>query len=279
MITSVANDKVKLARSLARKKELLAAKQFLIEGTRLVAEAARAGVVPALVFFERSAFDTDARLRQLVVDLQKETRDVYEVNGAVMRAVTDTETPAGIAAVVPIPELKIPASPQLILILDRVRDPGNLGTMLRTAWAANVQMVWLAPETADPYNPKVVRAAMGAHFHVPIQPATWSEITGHIESIPRVYLAASPRDSSLSPGLASFAESQVPPEINYSHADWTQPLALIIGGEAEGASETARRCATAMVTIPMPGHTESLNAAVAAGILLFEAISAAARPH
>jgi TrmH family RNA methyltransferase len=171
-----------------------------------------------------------------------------------MRALSDTETPQGIAAVFPLPKISPRPNPNLTLILDRVRDPGNVGTMLRTAWAANVDSVVLAPETADAFNPKVVRAAMGAHFHLPIAHASWNEITEQLKSVPRIYL------------------SDTASEMSYTRADWSSPCALIVGGEAEGASDDARKLATATISIPMPGNAESLNAAVAAGILLFEAV-------
>lgn len=260
VITSVSNDKIKFARGLARKKERVAAGQFLLEGTRLVAEAQRAGATPALVFYERSAFDADARLRQLVIALRRETGEVHEVSAQVLRALTDTETPSGIAAVFPIPQPPTPAAPQLTLVLDRLRDPGNLGTILRTAWAADVDSLLLAPETADPFNPKVVRAGMGAHFHVPIQSASWEELAVRLGAIPRVYLAEAQQEASTA-------------AVPYQAADWSRPVALIIGGEAEGASAHALELATATIAIPMPGSAESLNAAVAAGILLFQAVA------
>lgn len=252
-ITSVTNDKVKFARSLARKKERMAAQQLLLEGTRLVQEASNAGFAPTVVFYERAAFRSDARLRQLVVGFQRGI-DVHEVSEPVMRALSDTETPQGIAAIVSLPQLPIPSDPKLLLVVDRLRDPGNLGTILRTAWAANVAAVLLAPETADAFNPKVVRAAMGAHFHVPTASLGWDKIAERLASIPRVYLGDSEG------------------ALNYADADWTPPCALIVGGEAEGVSEPARALARGTISIPMPGHAESLNAAVATGILLFEAV-------
>jgi TrmH family RNA methyltransferase len=254
VITGTSNQKIKFAQSLARKKERAAANKFLLEGARLISEAVRAGLVPALVFYERSAMQSDARVRALVAAWEHDRREIHEVSAPVMRALSDTETPPGIAAVFPIPALAAPPEPQLLLILDRLRDPGNVGTIFRTAWAAGVDSVLLAPGTADPHNPKIVRAAMGAHFHVPLTVATWDEIAERIKHFPRVYL--------------SDASGEIP----YNRADWTPPLALIVGGEAEGASAQARQLATQTLSIPMPGAADSLNAAIAAGILLFEAV-------
>ena len=229
---------------------------ILLEGTRLIEEAVNARLVPAMVFYERAAFDRDAHVRALIVALQKQTREVFEVTAQVMHALADTESPQGLAAVFPPPPLTPPSTLALVLILDRIRDPGNLGTILRTAWAANVSAVFLAPETADPFNPKVVRAGMGAHFHVPLVTASWAEIAAQVQGIERIYLS----DASGS--------------VNYARSDWSPPVALIVSHEAEGASAEARRLATQTLAIPMPGSAESLNAAVAAGILLFQAIRA-----
>jgi RNA methyltransferase, TrmH family len=151
-------------------------------------------------------------------------------------------------------DLPISPHPGLLLVLDAIRDPGNLGTILRSAWAVGVDVVLCAPGTADAYNPKVVRAAMGAHFRVPLRVVqTWEEIEHAVRGIPRIYLADADGESV------------------YTEADWSRPVALIIGGEAEGASAAARRTATARVRIPMRGGAESLNAAMAATVLLFQA--------
>ena len=255
MITSLANEKVKFARSLGLKKNRAAHRQFVVEGTRVIEEAERAGVTPALVFFEPEAVSAAPRAGDLLARLQVRTREVYPVAPNVLTALAQTETPQGLLAVYPFPAMPFPADPDFVLILDALRDPGNLGTILRTAWAAGVATVLLAPGSADPYNPKVVRAAMGAHFFLPIRLLPWNEIARLLGSVPRVYLAD--------------AQGQV----NYAQADWSRPCALIIGGEAEGASAAARDLAPTRLFIPMPGHAESLNAAVAAGILLFRGVA------
>ena len=254
MITSLSNEKVKLARSLSARKNRSARRQFLVEGVRAIEEAERAGMVPALVFFEPKAVEADSRASALVSQLQARTPRVDTVSPAVLSSIAQTETPQGIVAIYPFPDLPLPASPSLALVLDAVRDPGNLGTILRTAWAAGADAALLAPGSADPYNPKVVRAAMGAHFSLPIRLLPWLEIAEALQHVPRIYLA----DARAT--------------LNYTEADWAPPRAIIVGGEAEGASEQAKKLATAALSIPMPGHAESLNAAVASAILLFEAI-------
>ncbi len=260
MITSLSNGKVKMARSLARRRARYAARQFVVEGVRSIEEAEGAGVVPAkgagkpaLVFFTAS-LEEDPRAHALLERLRARTPDVLEVSDAIMKELSNTETPSGILAVLPFVELALPPIPQFVLALDGVRDPGNAGTILRSAWAAGVDAVFFMHGTADPYNDKVVRAAMGAHFHIPIRSvAGWDEIAHALAEGTRIYLAD--------------AEG----EVVYTEADWSRPLALIIGGEVEGAGEEARRTATVCVRIPMHGGAESLNAAMAATVLLFQA--------
>jgi RNA methyltransferase, TrmH family len=252
MITSQSNPKVKLVRALARKKERYATRQFVIEGVRLIEEALAAHIVPAFVLYDEH-IQADARAQALVERASAVTPDVLSVSDVLMKEISSTESPQGIVAVVPFVELPIAQPPQFVLILDSVRDPGNVGTILRSARAAGVDAVLFAHGTADPYNDKVVRAAMGAHFYVPLRIAAWSQIEELVHGIPRVYLA----DAG---GAVSFTE-----------ADWSQPVALIVGGEAEGAGDEANKLATARVAIPMQRGAESLNAAMAATVLLFQA--------
>ncbi len=252
MITSLSNPKVKLVRALARRRARYAAQQFVVEGVRLIEEVVGAGIAPALVLYA-APIERDPRAHALLERLRAASPDVLEATDEVMQAASTTETPQGIVAVVPFVALPLPAPPQFALIVDAVRDPGNVGAILRSARAAGVDAVFFAPNTADPYNDKVVRAAMGAHFRLPLRVAAWEQIAAALRGIPRVYLADARGG------------------VTYTHADWTRPLALIVGGEAEGASDAAKKIAAARVSIPMRGGTESLNAAMAATVLLFEA--------
>jgi len=250
LITSLANEKVKFVRSLHRRRGRERERLFIVEGVRLCEEALRARVTPALLFYTPgvAAEERVIRLLEGFADVGK--RGVV-VSEGVMRAISDTQTPPGLLAVVPI--LERPPREGLLLILDRLRDPGNLGTVLRSAWAAGVGQVATTKGTVDIYSPKVVRGAMGAHFHLSLAPDRgWKEMEPLLEG--RQTLLADARG-----------------EVAYYEVDWTLSSALIIGGEAEGASEEAKRLAHKRVYIPMPGGAESLNAAVAASIILFEA--------
>jgi TrmH family RNA methyltransferase len=232
LITSLSNERVKLARALqsqakTRRKE----QKIALEGVRLIRDAVeRGGYIPEFILYDPDAVDTPE----------------------IIRHVTETEQPQGIIAVLPMPASKLPTSPQRVLILDAIRDPGNEGTILRTAAAAGVDAVLLSPGCVDMYNNKVLRGGMGAHFRLTIAARSWAEIDDYCRDL-TIYLADMDGDRA------------------YDAVDWTQPHALIIGGEAHGASADAESLAAERVFIPMAAEAESLNAAIAAGVLLFEA--------
>ncbi len=249
MITSLTNDKVKYVRSLAERKHRVREGRFPIEGARLIDDALAAGLTPDWVF---CAERLSPRTQETVSRLKKRNVELIVVSDAVLKACSDTETPQGLIAVLPFPRFAVPPDLKLILIADSLRDPGNLGALLRTAAAADVDAVLLSPETVDAYNPKVVRGAMGAHFRLPIVEATWNEIADRVGGC-NIYLAA------------------VDGELTYTAVDWTRPSALIVGGESSGASKEAARLATHRISIPLSREVESLNAAVAASVILFEA--------
>lgn len=249
MITSMHHDKVKYLRSLSDRKQRSAEGRIAIEGARLIDDALAANFTPDWVFCAPRLLP---RARETLRRLQARHIEVLEVSDAVLKACSQTETPQGLIGVIRQPQLPWPRRPQLIVIADRLRDPGNLGTLLRSSAAAGVSGVLLAPETVDAFNPKVVRGAMGAHFRLPILAADWAAIADRVRGM-AVYVAD--------------ADDARP----YTAIDWTRPAALIIGGEAEGPSEAAARLATARIAIPLARQVESLNAGVAASVIVFEA--------
>jgi len=253
MITSLKNDKVRYVRALqGRRRVRQREHRFVFEGVRLIEEAVRAGVPPAYVFYTEPA-EADERGGRLLEALYEMNVTCYTVSEPVMDACSDTETSQGILAVFPIPNLSRPEHPTLTLILDRVRDPGNLGTTLRTALAAGVEQVLLTPGTVDVSNPKVVRAAMGAFLRLPVAALRWEAITEAVTGSD-VWLATADG------------------ETDYTAADWTRPVTLIVGGEASGAGERARALARGQVSIQMAAGVESLNTAVATAVILFEVV-------
>ncbi len=255
MITSIRNPRVQQIRSLLdQRKERKETQSFVIEGVRLVEEALICGWLPRQVFFSD---DLSLRGQALISEFTARQVEVEQVSSSVMQYMTGTETPQGILAVIPQRELPVPEPLDFIIIADQLRDPGNLGTLLRTAVAAGVQAIVLTPGTADVFSPKVLRAGMGAHFRLPVFQKTWQEIDDLIKAhCPQLRIF-----------VAEPAEG-----ISCWQLDLKQPLALVIGGEAEGTGIEARRRADELICIPMPGRSESLNAAVAAGILIFEVV-------
>lgn len=250
MISSSQNPKIKFVRSLSgRPKERREAGAFLAEGVRLVEEALTADWPFRFVLYSD---ELSERGNRLVKGLESRKIEVEKVESRLLHSLSETETPQGILAVLNDYRPPIPESLNFVLIPDSIRDPGNLGTLLRTADAAGVQVVFLPPETTEAFAPKVVRSGMGAHFRLPIQALSWDEIQSHTKDL-QIYLADMKGQSCW-------------------EVDLRQPLALIVGGEAEGASEQARKLSPKTISIPMAGKVESLNAAAAGSILMFEVV-------
>ncbi|MFO7741634.1 MAG: RNA methyltransferase [Anaerolineae bacterium] len=253
MITSSSNDKVKYVRRLQNQKTFRDQERRLVmEGVRLVEEVVRASMIPTLVLYTE-ALAREPRGKALMATLRALDAPCYKVSESVMEDCSDTVTPQGILVLLPFPELAPPEPLTFGLVVDRLRDPGNLGTLLRTALAAGVEEVLLAPGSVDFSNPKVIRSAMGAHLHLPMVDTEWDTIAEKVRGCD-VWLAAA--------GGRRL----------YTEVNWTRPTVLIIGGEAHGAGERARALADDRISIPMSPAVESLNAAVAAAVILFEAV-------
>lgn len=247
-ITSLQNERVKLAHTLqhrprSRRKHL----KIVVEGDRLLRDALDRRQKPDFVLY------TPEGANEKLIDILTRNKAILlPVSAEVMAHVSATEEPQGILGVFPIPMPPLPKRPRRVVIFDSMGDPGNVGGLLRSAAGAGVDVAILSPNCADPYNPKALRAGMGAHFRLPVVEASWEDIVGYIE------------------GLTVFA-ADASGTVDYDRADWTGRWALIIGSEAHGLSEKAREVATQLVRIPMAAETESLNAMVAAAVILYEA--------
>ncbi len=249
MLTSTSNPKVKHIRRLQddrryRRREAA----FVVEGSRWITEIITAGRRPQLILASESWLSEEVNqrlIRQLDVQPQLASDTVMDRAG-------DTQSSPGVLAVVPIEFLPWPEELSLVLVLDRLTNPGNLGAMLRSASAAGTDGVLLSPGCVDPFNPKVVRGAMGAQLRLPIIEAEWAEIGQQLTGL-NVWLAA------------------IDGAFSYDSIDWRAPSALIIGSEAVGAGHQAISLAGQTVRIPMSKKTESLNATVAASVIMFEA--------
>lgn len=211
----------------------------MVEGPVLVAEAEAAG------------WEIEAEF--VAPDVEPVTSaTVFGLADGVLERVAATEAPRGTLAVVRMPRsAPTLADARFVLVLDRVADPGNLGTLLRSAEAAGVDAVALTPGSVDPYNPKVVRASAGALFHVPVVVAGLTEVaTAGLRLI----------GTSSHRGAAS------------DRADWTRPVAVVLGNEAHGLPDDA--LVDEWVTIEHRGRAESLNVAMAGTVVLFDAARA-----
>ena len=254
MITSAQNQKIQEVRKLAAKrKEREASGRYIIEGVRLVEEAlGRADDCCYLLYSE----PLTARAEKLVRDFRKKGVSVEEITPQLMDSIAGTESPQGVLAVMRAVSLPIPEKPDFLLIADGLQDPGNLGTLFRTAAAAGADGVLLMPGCADVYNPKVIRSGMGTHFRLPIRQMEWDEAEAYLRAVPGMRILAADLDGAVS----------------CWKTDLRGPVALIIGSEGNGPCDRALSLADGRILIPMPGAVESLNAGIAAGILIFEVV-------
>jgi len=253
VIRSRQNPIYKQIRSLLRRDRRHQERAFLIEGPRFIVDAGRFGAKPILIVLEES--------RAAHVDLPSDWKQVIRImDDELFATVSDTVTSQGAIGVFAIPDYDAePGSAPLVLIVGGVQDPGNLGTLIRSAAGAGADRVFVLPGTADPWAPKTVRAAAATHFVLPIEATTLEALPSRLPAGTRVIGA----DAS---GAA-----------RYDQLDLSGPTALIIGAEGHGITTPTRALVDEFVTIPLHNGVESLNAAVAGSILLFEASRQRAR--
>ncbi|HHV75903.1 MAG TPA: RNA methyltransferase [Syntrophothermus lipocalidus] len=253
MITSRRNALIKYASRLLERKARDREGKFLVEGVRMVREAMKR---PELIEYVLVACDVTGEMEE---EFWRDAASVYRIRPELVKEITDTENPSGIVAVCRKPVWdweSIPESDGLILIVDNLRDPGNLGTILRTAWAAGVDAVFLLKGTVDMYNPKVIRSSMGAVFHFPV-----FERVGNDEV----------RELCHRGYRLVVADSKA--SLVFTDADYYGNVAVVIGGETAGISAVFEELPASRVRIPLREGVDSLNAAVACGIILYEAWS------
>lgn len=252
LITSPANPRYKLARSLLSRRGRYKHRRLLLEGVRLIDDSISAGFPPALVFFDAEALGRQAGLDELLKRATSSGAEVWALAPTLLAELVETMSPQGVAAVGPWPGLQ-PGSQGLSVLVDGLQDPGNLGALLRTAAAAGADQVILLPGVTDAWAPRVLRAGMGAHYRLAIRQARGlAEAEAWIGQAQRLLATADAPDL-------------------YTEVDWTLPSLLIVGGEAHGARVTAGWSGVRPIAIPMAAGVESLNAAMAAGVMLFEA--------
>ncbi|MGC4107155.1 MAG: RNA methyltransferase [Thermomicrobiales bacterium] len=251
-IRSQANPLIKDIRSLQQRRKRYQERAFVVEGARLVEDVFASGIEARHIVLREDVAD------RLLPTIPESSRlRVRIADEAVFASLSDVPHPQGILAVVPMLEASLErldalAAP-LVMVAAGVRDPGNLGTLFRSAAGAGVDHVFLADDSVDPYNPKVVRAAMGCHFRVSFSSIDTDGLANVLSSY----------------HVTGLAEADG--ECAYDNVDWTGSSAIIVGGEAAGASDAVRELATVRVRIPLAHGVESLNAAVAGSLMVFEA--------
>lgn len=218
----------------------------------VVAELLSSGLEVSDVFVAAGADGLD----DLVAAAERRGARVAEVPERVIDLIADTRTPQGVVAVARSPEASVPQDATLVVVLADVRDPGNAGTLIRTAHAAGADAVVFGAGAVDPLHPKTVRASTGALFHIPV-------------------LRGVPIDDAL-PALSARGLRLIGTDASaptaYDDVDFTAPLALVLGNEAWGVPPEVSAHLDEVVAVPMPGPMESLNVGIAGALLLFEAV-------
>jgi len=254
VITSLQNPRIRLARQLINERKAREENNRLaVEGVRLAEEALLTGWP---IQYGLWSSQLNERGRKIVNALAEKRIAVDEISTALMAKISDTETPQGLLLVVSRKVMPLPEKADFLFALDGVRDPGNLGTILRSAVAFGSQGVILLPGSADAFSSKVLRAGMGAQFRIPVVEKSISDFQ---------YLCKEKNEPALKIYLADMQGAIPCWSVNLKPA-----LALVIGGEAAGVTQQLYEIADGRLLIPMPAGSESLNAAVAASVLAYE---------
>ena len=274
LITSVNNQRVKDIADLKQKKYRMESGLFFAEGLRAVQEAVQYAEVTDLFFTAAE----EKKLTEILNAAKEKGARLYQADDKVMAKLSDTKTPQGVLAVIRIPEQSLQKLRPGVMLriadkqnqsarvetdnnapvisLDRIQDPGNLGTIIRTADAVGALGIILLEGCVDAYSPKVVRASMGSLFHLPVVQEIFPE-----EALTWCYRHGYEPAATAMQGAA-----------NLYKADISKKMAFIFGNEANGVSEELQAAAETRLFIPMAGLAESMNVAMAAGIVLFEGL-------
>lgn len=257
-ITSATNPRIKALVRLRKRRERDSLGRFLIEGFRELTRAVDAGITLDELYVARGLF-LGHNEDELVARIARTGTAIHEVGDAPFQRASYRDRPEGLLAVArqfpaAISDLDLSGNP-LVLVAEAIEKPGNLGTMLRTADAAGVSSVIVADPTTDPFNPNVVRASLGTLFTVPIAVTDSATAIETLKSHGVTILAATPDGA-----------------VAHHSVDLTGAVALVVGSEQYGLSQDWLEAADRRIAIRMPGAVDSLNTAMAAGILLFEAV-------
>ena len=251
-ITSTKNPTVRALRELKDRRVREESGRILVEGEVMIREALSCGL-------QMHDLLADERHEALALEMEACGARSFSVPRSILETVCETHTPQGVCASFTAPKpLDVDALPDAVVALDGVQDPGNVGTIWRTADAAGFQGLLLGEGSADPLSPKVLRAAMGSGFRIPFSQA--APLTDALKA--------------LSARGYTVIASDLGGEDFYSRSDPGSKMVLVIGNEARGISDAVRQCADMRVKLPMRGGAESLNAAIAAAIMMYDLMNA-----
>ena len=258
-ITGFSNPTVKFLRSLREKKHRKASGKFMAEGLRLLTDARECGHLPEmLVMAERR--DPQPLLDALETEVLRAGGEVIETSTDILGKITGKDNPQAVAGVFAEFDTSLAAldrfSAKIWLVAQALRDPGNLGTMLRTGDAVGAGGLILIDDCADPFSVEAVRASMGAIFTKKVALARWEEFLPWLRGGPAQLVAASLRDA-----------------VDYRSAPYQAPCFLMVGNESRGLPLEYEMACDLRVTMPMKGRADSLNAAVAGAVLAYEALA------
>ncbi|GAB6181146.1 RNA methyltransferase [Desulfotomaculum defluvii] len=259
MITSTQNAHVKYIKRLAQRNFRQRERKFIVEGIRFVEEALASNWTADYLLYTAQGTQLE-RGMMLLEQARGKGIETLEVSESIMRELTDTETPQGVLAVLWQPDYTLgdvvkPGQHPLVVIVDGVQDPGNLGTIIRSSDAAAASGVILLKGTVDLYNPKTLRSTMGSLFHLPVMQAEDVEgVLNYLISLGITLLIGDPAD-----GIPVFG------------ANLQEPVGIVVGNEGAGPRKEIFCHKHQKITILMPGNAESLNVAIATSIILYEA--------
>lgn len=256
-VTSLTNPTVKAVRALHLRKERDATGLFVAEGLKIVTEAVELGHAPRILMYGREA-EGHLLLRRALEATRAAGGEALEVTQDILAKVSRRDNPQAVVGVfgqafTPLAELK-PQSAPCFVALHRVRDPGNLGTIVRTADAAGCGAVILVGECCDPYSVEAVRATMGSIFAVPIVKASEAEFAGWRSGWP-----------------GSVVGTLLTASVDHRQAEYVQPALILMGNEQQGLTPEMAALCDVNVKIPMRGRADSLNLSVATGIMIYAA--------
>lgn len=258
-INSLKNDKIKLITSLKNKKYRDEYKCFIVEGIKLVEEALSSEWSVEEIVFCNHCYDNNDKIQNIIEHYDGKVNKITSVPHYVFNKISDTDSPQGILAVVKKKDFSVEEvigdNNSLIVILDGLQNPGNVGTIIRTADAAGCSGILMTQECADIFSPKTVRAAMGSIFHFPI-----------ITDISREEVLSFAKKYKINLFVTSL---HAPSMFTY---DFTGASAIIFGNEGKGVSDIFLNSDAEKFSIPMPGKAESLNVSSAAAIILYEVV-------